>query len=102
MHTAYTCRVDQRHRRDLTWVWFTLARLGLFAVVLVVLLLVMPVPPWISAIVAAVIAFCLSFIFLAGPRHRLSHQLHERRTRPARDDDGESEDAALDTPDFRV
>ncbi len=83
--------------------WFTLARLGLFAVVLVVLLLVMPVEPWISAIVAAVIAFCLSFIFLAGPRSRLSQQLHEQRQgEGTRDRDGETEDAALDTPDFRA
>ncbi len=84
------------------WVWFTLARLGLFAVVLAVLLLVMPVEPWISAIVAAVIAFCLSYIFLDRPRSRLSQQLHEQRhRRGTRDRDGETEDAALDSPDFR-
>ncbi len=78
--------------------WFSLLRLGIFAGVLLVLLLVMPVEPWISAIVAAVIAFCLSFIFLEGPRRRLAEQLHEQRTR---DRDGEDEDAALDSPDLR-
>ncbi|WP_210480206.1 DUF4229 domain-containing protein [Naasia sp. SYSU D00948] len=93
--------MDERRGAGLTWLWFTLARVGLFAVVLVVLLLVMPAPPWVSTIVAAVIAFCLSVIFLAGPRSRLSRQLHDRRSTPSRDTDGESEDAALDTPDFR-
>jgi membrane protein implicated in regulation of membrane protease activity len=77
---------------------FTLLRVGIFAAVLGVLLLVMPVEPWISAIVAAVIAFCLSFIFLAKPRTELSAQLHEQRQGP-RDRDGEVEDAAVDSPD---
>lgn len=86
--------------------WFTLARLGLFAVVLAVLLLVMPVPAWVTAIVAAVIAFCLSFIFLAGPRARLARQLHaQRKSGDAHDRDGETEDEVLDSfdsPDFRA
>jgi hypothetical protein len=94
--------VEKRRRAGLTWLWFTLARVGLFAVVLAILLLVMPVEPWISAIVAAVIAFCLSFIFLSRPRTRLAEQLQEQRAAGgARDADGETEDAALDSPEFR-
>ncbi len=93
--------MENRRPSGLTWLWFSLLRLGLFAVVLVVLLLVMPVEPWISAIVAAVIAFCLSFIFLTGPRSRLVEQLHGRRRGNPVDDDDEVEDAAFDTPDLR-
>jgi hypothetical protein len=75
-------------------------RVGIFAVVLVVLLLVLPVPPWVSTLLAAVIAFCLSIIFLARPRAQLSRDLARVRRggRSERRDptDDDLEDAALE------
>jgi hypothetical protein len=86
-------RRDPRH----TWVWFSVLRIGIFAVVLAVLLLVLPVEPWISTIVAAIIAFCISFIFLSRPRAELSSQLVDLRNgkRPPTPTDDDAEDAAM-------
>jgi hypothetical protein len=89
--------VEPTRKRDLTWLWYTLARLGIFAVVLVLLLLVLPVEPWISAIIAAIIAFCVSYIFLNGQRDAVARRIADARAgnAPANVDD-EAEDAALD------
>lgn len=90
---------DERPRRT-AWLRYTLLRLGIFAVVLTILLLVLPVEPWISTIIAAIIAFCLSFLLLARPRAELALQLdevrHGRRREEAGPSDDEVEDAALD------
>jgi len=95
--------VEKQDRPGLAWVWFTLLRVGIFVVVLAVLLLVMPVPPWVSTIVAALIAFCISFIFLSRPRAQLAGHLDRmRRGEPtAGRTDDDAEDAAVDTPDRR-
>lgn len=89
--------VTERSDPRRTWVWFTALRVGIFAVVLAVLLLVLPVAPWISTVLAAVIAFCISFIFLNKPRAELSRQLADRRSgrRPATPTDDDAEDAAV-------
>lgn len=90
---------EERPRRT-AWFWYTLLRLGIFAVVLTVLLLVLPVEPWISTILAAIISFCLSFLLLSRPRAELALQLDEARHGRRRDEagpsDDEAEDAALD------
>lgn len=90
--------MDEKRRESLTWVWFSLIRLALFAVALLVLLLVLPVPPWLSAVLAAIIAFCLSYLLLDRPRSRMSAQLyrarHGERTEPVEDD--AAEDAAVE------
>ncbi|MCU1437582.1 MAG: hypothetical protein JWP66_669 [Naasia sp.] len=78
----------------LGWVWFSFIRLGLFAVVLAVLLLVLPVQPWVSAVLAAIIALCLSLIFLWTPLGRLVGPKSAPRVPDNRDDD--IEDAAVD------
>jgi predicted membrane metal-binding protein len=95
--------VEKQGRPGLTWLWFSLLRLGIFAVVLAILLLILPVPPWVSTIVAALIAFCISFIFLSRPRAQLAVQLDRMRRGEANgavaDDD--AEDAAFGTPDAR-
>jgi hypothetical protein len=95
--------VDKQVRPGLAWLWYTLLRIGIFAVVLAILLLVMPAPPWVSTVVAALIAFCLSFLFLARPRAELAGQLDRmRREKPgAGSRDDEAEDAALEAPDGR-
>ncbi len=76
-----------------SWVLYSLARLGLFAGVLALLLL-LGIEWWIAAIVAAIIALCVSYIFLGGLRTRAAEQLAAARApRPTADD--EAEDAEL-------
>jgi Ca2+/Na+ antiporter len=48
--------------------------LGLF-----VLLLVLQVEWWVAAVAAAVIALCISYIFLSKLRARVAQELHDRR-----------------------
>jgi hypothetical protein len=71
--------VTEQRPRTRTWVWYSVVRVGIFAVVLAVLLLVLPVQPWISTLLAAVIAFCLSFILLGRPRAELAEDLERIR-----------------------
>lgn len=78
----------------LGWAWFALIRLALFAGVLTLLLLILPVEPWISAVLAAIIALCLSMIFLWGPLAKLTGGRWSRRAPDRADDD--AEDAAID------
>lgn len=87
------------------WLWFTLLRVGLFAVLLAVFAFVLPVEPWVSAILAAVIALCVSYIFLSRPRAAVSQQIADTRAgknRSARDADDEAEDAAVEEPGARA
>lgn len=81
------------------WLWFTLIRVGLFAILLVVFVIVLPIEPWLSAIVAAVIALCISYIFLSRPRAAVSQQLAETRAgarRSSTDLDDDAEDGAVE------
>jgi mannitol-specific phosphotransferase system IIBC component len=91
-----------------TWLLFSLVRIGLFAVVLAILLLLLTpggVPPWISALLAAVISLCVSFIFLRKPREEAARSLYEARASTKRSqatvtgDDEDSEDAVVDSTD---
>lgn len=75
----------------------------MFAVVLTALLLVLPnVPSWISAVIAAIIAFTLSYIFLRGPREAVSRSMYEARQKgeptvgTVIGDDENIEDAAVE------
>ncbi|RFA23646.1 DUF4229 domain-containing protein [Subtercola boreus] len=61
-----------------TWVFYTLIRLGIFAVALAVLLLTQ-MTPWIAAVLAAVISLCASYIFLRAPREELATGLYQAR-----------------------
>ena len=88
--------MESPRRRDLAWLWYTLVRLGVFAVTLGVLLVLLPIEPWITAILAAVIAFCLSYIFLGRQRAAVAEQLAAARARAAEPDaDDAAEDAAV-------
>ncbi|KQM60907.1 DUF4229 domain-containing protein [Agreia sp. Leaf210] len=88
-----------------TWLLFSLIRIGLFAVILALLLLLLSpggVPAWISALLAAVISLCISFIFLRKPREEAARSLYEARASTKRSqssaagDDEDVEDAAVD------
>jgi len=79
------------------WVYYSVLRVLMFAVPLGVLLS-MQIKWWIAALVAALIGFCLSYIFLRKSRESMSRELYEARHRdkaPVATDD-ESEDAAVD------
>ncbi|HWH26735.1 MAG TPA: DUF4229 domain-containing protein [Pseudolysinimonas sp.] len=62
------------------WITYTLLRLGLFAVSLIVLMLI-GVPLWLAAILAAAIGFCVSYIFFPRLRERVAVDLAAARTR---------------------
>jgi uncharacterized membrane protein len=62
------------------WIPFTLVRVGLFAVVFVVLMLV-GLEGWLAAIVAAIIAFLVSYIFFRGMRARVATELADARAK---------------------
>jgi L-lactate permease len=93
---------------------YTLIRLGIFAVVLTVLL-VLQLEPWIAAVVAAIISLCISIIFLRKPREEASRTLYEARqnrgqaSRPvaspssiSSSEDEDVEDGAVDGSDRRA
>lgn len=82
------------------WVLYSLIRLGIFAVALAILLIV-GVNVWIAAIGAAVIGFCVSYIFLRGPRDAVaktmvSAKASSTKSTPERDIDNDIENEALD------
>lgn len=79
------------------WLPYTLLRLVSFIVPLAVLLL-LGVEGWISAVVAALIGLCVSYIFFARARNVVALQIHTARTRekPLERADDVAEDAAID------
>jgi hypothetical protein len=82
------------------WLLFSLIRLGIFAVALTVLLL-LQINIWIAAFGAAIIGFCVSYIFLRKPRDAVAKTMvREKATgsksRPERDLDNDIENEALD------
>ena len=75
------------------WLLFTAVRLLAF-VAPFVLLYALGVDWWIAAIGAAVIGFCVSYIFLAPLRNRAALQLAEARAKgPKQSSDELAEDA---------
>ncbi|WP_233265606.1 DUF4229 domain-containing protein [Leifsonia sp. AG29] len=84
-------------KRIPSWITYTVLRLLVFAVPLVVLLLV-GVIWWLAVIAAALIGLCLSYIFLSRPRNAVSSDLYavRHRERPATTEDDDVEDAAVD------
>ncbi|HEY5223111.1 MAG TPA: DUF4229 domain-containing protein [Microbacteriaceae bacterium] len=60
------------------WVTYTALRLLLIIVPLVILM-VLGLPWWLSAIIAAVVGLCLSYLLLSGPRHGLARDLDAAR-----------------------
>lgn len=83
-------------KRIPSWLTYTVLRLLVFVVPLVVLFLIGLVW-WAAVIAAALIGLCLSYIFLSKPRNAVSSDLYavRRRDKPAPSAD-DAEDAALD------
>jgi hypothetical protein len=84
-------------KRIPSWITYTVLRLLVFAVPLVILLLVGLVW-WLAVIAAALIGLCLSYIFLSRPRNAVSSDLYavRHREKPVRSEDDDVEDAAVD------
>jgi len=77
------------------WLKYSIVRLGLFAVVLG-LLLVLRFDPFWATLIAAVVGFCVSYLFFAPLRRKVALDLADRRSRPAKlDDDSVAEDEAI-------
>lgn len=78
------------------WVTYTLVRLGVFAIVLVVLL-ILDVTPVLATLIAAVVGLCVAYIFFGRLRAAMAAELAElgARARPVKDVDAEAEDASL-------
>ncbi len=87
------------------WVLYTVYRILLFAVPLVILL-ILRIEPWLAALLAAIIGLCLSYIFLRSPREEVARDLYSatHRTKSAQradDEDDQTEDAAVDLAETR-
>jgi len=80
------------------WLVYTLARLGIFAVALVVLFVV-GLPWYWATIGAAVIGLLVSYIALPGLRGQVTASIAARRGRTARDADSDFEDDFVDAED---
>lgn len=85
------------------WILYSLARLGIFAVVLAVLLPVLAqhldlrFAAAVAAVIAAVVAFCVSYLALGRLRAGVTQSIAATRTqRRRRSADEEAEDAAVD------
>ena len=61
-----------------SWLLYTVIRVLLFAALFAALML-LGLEGWISAILAAIIALCVAYIFLRGPRDRAIAELAAKR-----------------------
>lgn len=80
------------------WLTYTLARLGIFAAVLAVLLVIGLWWP-IAAVGAALLSLLISYIALPKLRYRVATSLAERRHVPEHDEDTDYEDDFVDAAD---
>ena len=71
------------------WIFYTLTRLGLFFGIFIVLAL-LNFNPYFSAIIAAVVSFAISLVFLDKQRRAMSENLHKTSSKDA-DSDYENE-----------
>ncbi|MFO7691042.1 MAG: DUF4229 domain-containing protein [Cryobacterium sp.] len=78
------------------WLTYSALRVLMFALPLAVLLL-LGLKVWLSAVLAALIGVCLSYLFLRSSRNALSSDLYAARHRatPATHVDADTEDAAI-------
>jgi hypothetical protein len=83
-------------KRIPSWLTYTVLRLVVFVVPLIILL-VIGIVWWAAVIAAALIGLCLSYILLSKPRNAVSKDLYavRHRDKPAASPD-DAEDAAID------
>lgn len=89
---AYNQKVNKR-----SWITYTVVRLLAFIVPLAVLLAIQ-VNPWIATLLAAVIGFCVSYIFFRRSREAVARGIYEARhaEKPVVREDDEVEDSVID------
>ena len=76
------------------WIRYSLIRIGLFALAFAALF-ALGLEWWLSALLATVIAFTLSYIFFVQQRDRLARDLADRAAKKKNlDPDADAEDAA--------
>jgi len=78
------------------WIQYTLARLGLFLVPLVIMVAIGVGWLW-SSIFATLISLALSVLFLNPLRARLSTEIVNRVQKPSPDIDADIEDSQIDS-----
>lgn len=90
-------RADRSHRLP-GWLVYTVLRVLVFLVPLVVTLL-LGAGPLLATVVAAIVGLCLSLLFLSGSRGRYSRELAALRRRPdlPPDTGGTADEAAEDS-----
>ncbi len=72
------------------WIKYTLIRLGLFALLTIIIALLGAT--WlIATVLAAMISFAVSVIFLSGMRDEMSKQIYQKRNKSS-DPDADFED----------
>lgn len=77
------------------WILYSLFRVGLFAAALAALLLI-GLELWVSAILATIVAFCISYVFFREPRDAIARDIYKRRSSDAGDIEGDLENLSLD------
>lgn len=85
------------------WLYYSVLRVLAFAVPLAILLS-LGIWPWASAVIAALLGLCLSYIFLGASRHSVARDLYNARhpTEEPVNPDADIEDSALDAVDERT
>ncbi|CAB4629304.1 unannotated protein [freshwater metagenome] len=78
------------------WITYTLARLGIFVVALVTLLVLGTGWIW-GAIFATLISLALSVLLLSGLRQRIAKDIQRRVEKPTPDIDSNVEDDQIDS-----
>jgi hypothetical protein len=78
------------------WITYTLARLGIFVVTLMVLLVLGTGWIW-GAIFATLISLALSVLLLSGLRQRIANDIQRRVEKPSSDFDSDVEDDQIDS-----
>ena len=78
------------------WVTYSVLRVGLFLVIFA-LLLIVSIQWWLAAIVAAVVAFCISYIFFGKLRAQVATELATRRRIRVPESDEDVEDGPDDS-----
>jgi uncharacterized membrane protein YciS (DUF1049 family) len=77
------------------WIIYSLLRLGIFAAVFA-LLMVAQSDWWLSALIAAIVGFAVSYIFFGKLRDAVALDIVARRSTASHDPDRDAEDAAAD------
>ena len=71
---------------------YSLIRLGVFVATFTILMITDQFAWWAAAILAAIVSFCVAYVFFGKLRDAVARDLEARRARPETDLDGETED----------